>query len=113
MLESRISVRATEKLQGLEDGRLDFRLWKVTRKSAWKDIVNWPKKKTKQLYKVSSPCLDDCNFKKEELESVGEMSNVCTEIVLKCLYLVRIGGKDILWSVNKLTRTITKPTQSL
>ena len=27
-------------------------------------------KKTEQLYKVSSPCLDDHHFKEEELESV-------------------------------------------
>ena len=57
-------------------------------------------KKTEQLYKVS--------FKKEELESVGELSEGCTQVVLKCLYLARIGGPDILWSVNKLARSLTK-----
>ena len=29
-------------------------------------------------------------------------------MVLKCLYLARIGQPDILWSVNKLSRAITK-----
>ena len=29
-------------------------------------------KKVEQLYKVTSPCLDDHQFKREELESVGE-----------------------------------------
>ena len=48
-----------------------------------------------QLYKVPSPCLDDHQFKKEELESVGELSKVCSRIVLKCLYLARIGRPDI------------------
>ena len=33
-------------------------------------------KKVKQLCKVSHPCLDDHQFKKEELESVGESSAV-------------------------------------
>ena len=28
-----------------------------------------------QLYKVSTPCLDDHQFKKEELETVGELSS--------------------------------------
>ena len=37
-------------------------------------------------YKVSSPCLDENQFMKEELESVGELSKVCSQIVLKCLY---------------------------
>ena len=30
-------------------------------------------KTTQQLYKVSTPCLDDHQFKEEELESVGEV----------------------------------------
>ena len=60
---------------------------------------------------VSSPCLDDHQFKKEELGSVGELSKVCSQIVLKCLYLARIGRPDILWSVIKLARTVTKWTQ--
>ena len=34
------------------------------------------------------------------------------QIVLKCLYLARIGRPDILWSVNKLARLITKWTKA-
>ena len=40
------------------------------------------------------------------------MSNTCSQIVLKCLYLARIGRPDILWSVNKLARAITKWTKA-
>ena len=69
-------------------------------------------KKVEQLYKVSSPCLDDHQFKHEELESVGELPEVCSQIVLKGLYLGRIGRPDILWSVNKLARSVTKWTQA-
>ena len=65
-------------------------------------------KKVEQLYKVSSPSLDDHLFKQEELESVGELSEVCSQIVLKSSYLARIGRPDILWSVNKLTGSATK-----
>ena len=32
--------------------------------------------------------------------------------VLKCLYLARIGRPDLLWSVNKLARSITKWTKA-
>ena len=68
-------------------------------------------KKVEQLYKVVHPCLDDHQFKKEELESVGELSVVCSQIVLKCLYLARIGRLDVLLYVNKLARSVTKWTQ--
>ena len=44
-------------------------------------------KTTRQLYKVSTPCIDDHHFKEEEMKSVGELSLVCSQIVLKCLYL--------------------------
>ena len=40
------------------------------------------------------------------------MSHVCSQIVLKCFYLARIGRPDILWSVNKLARSITKWTKA-
>ena len=64
-------------------------------------------KTTQQLYKVSTHCIDDHHFKEEYMKSVGEMSQVCSQIVLKCFYLARIGRLDILWSVNKLVRSIT------
>ena len=37
---------------------------------------------------------------------------MCSQIDLKCLYLARIGRPDILWSVNKLARSITKWTKA-
>ena len=69
-------------------------------------------KTTQQLYKVSTPCIDDHHYKEEEMKSVGELSQVCSQIVLKCLYLARIGRPDILCSVNKLARSITKWTKA-
>ena len=65
-------------------------------------------KTTQQFYKVSTPCIDDHHFKEEERKSVGELSHVCSQIVLKCLILARIGRPENLWSVNKLARSITK-----
>ena len=81
-------------------------------RNVWNDIVNWRTKTTQQLCKVSTPCIDDHHFKEEELKSVGELSKICSQIVLKCLYLARIGRPDILWSVNKLARSITKWTKA-
>ena len=66
---------------------------------------------TQQLYKVSTPCIDDHHFKEEELNSVGELSQVCSQIVL-IFFLALVGRTDILWSVNKLARSITKWTKA-
>ena len=80
---------------------------------ALRDTVNWQTRKVEQLYnKVSHPCQDDHQFKQEELESVVELSEVCSQIDLNCLYLARIGRPDILWSVNNLARSDTKWTQA-
>ena len=69
-------------------------------------------KETEQLHKVLTPCLDDHHFKKRELETVGELSKVCSQIVLKFQYLARISRPDILWSVNKLALDVTKLTRA-
>ena len=53
-----------------------------------------------------------CQFKEEENGSVGEISTVCPQIVLKRLYLARIGRPDILCSVNKFARAVTKWTKA-
>ena len=115
MFESRISAGATEKLPYSENFRI----------SSWSDDVEGHAKKcverycelanktTQQLCKVSTPCIDDHHFKEEELKSVGELSEVCSQIVLKCLYLAHIGRPDILWSVNKFARSIAKMDQGL
>ena len=41
-------------------------------------------KTTQQFYTVATPCTDDHHFKEEETKSVGELSNTCSQIVLKC-----------------------------
>ena len=69
-------------------------------------------KKTEQFFNVSSPCVDDHHFKKEELGSVVELSTVCSQIVSKCSYLARNGFPNILWSVNKLARSVTEWTKA-
>ena len=46
------------------------------------------------------------------MKSVGDLSQACSQIVLKCLYLARIGRPDILQSVNKLARSTTKWTKA-
>ena len=64
--------------------------------NAWNDIANWGA----TFHKVSSPCLDDHQKKKEELKNTGELAQVSSHIVLKCLNLARIRRPGILWSVK-------------
>ena len=87
-------------------------IWLAMQRSVWNDICELANKTTQQLYKVSTPCIDD-HSKEEEMKSVGELSQVCSQIVLKCLYLARIGRPDILWSVNKFARLDYEMDQSL
>ena len=114
MFESRIPEGATEKLPCSENLRISS--WSYDMEGHAKKCVErcceLANKTTQQLHKVSSPCIADHHFKEEELKSVGELSKVCSQIVLKCLYLARIGRPDILWSVNKLARSVTKWTKA-
>ena len=66
-----------------------------------------PNTTTQQLYKVSTPCIDDHHFKVEEMKSDGDLLKVLSQIVLTCLHLARIGRPYILWTVNKLARSMT------
>ena len=114
MFESRISAGGTEKLPFSENLRISS--WSYDMEGhAKKCVVRYcelANKTTQQLYKVSTPCIDDHHFKEEEMKSVGELSHVCSQIVLECLHLARIGRPDILWSVNKLERPSTKWTKA-
>ena len=91
MFESRISAGATKKLPCSEN--LSISSWSYDMEGHAKKCVEryceLANKTTQQLYKVSTPCLDDHNFKEEELKSVGELSKVCSQIVLKCFFLAR------------------------
>ena len=110
MFEFRISAGATERLPSVETPKIPRGLtrWKVMPQSVWNAFVNW---KTKQRNRcttnVSTHSLDDHQLKEEEMKSVGELSKLCSEIVLTSLYLARIGRPDILLPVNKLARAIT------
>ena len=62
--------------------------------------------------KVATACIYDHQINEGKIGSVGELSTVCSQIGLKCLYWARIGRPDILWSVNMLARAITKLTKA-
>ena len=112
MFESGISAGGTEKLPYSEIFRISS--WSYDMEGLAKKCVEQycelANKTTQQLYKDSTLCIDDHHFKEEELKSVGELSKVCSQIVLKYLYLTRTGRLDILWSINKRARSVTKWT---
>ena len=107
MFESRNSAGATEKNPCSEN--LSISSWSYDIEGHARGCVErcceLANKTTQQLHKVSTPCIDDHHFKEEELKSVGDLSKVCS-------YLARIGRPDILWSVNKIVRSITKWTKA-
>ena len=109
MFESRISAGGVDKLPFPQNLRISS--WYYDMEGHAKKCVEryceLAKKTTQQLYKVSTPCIDDYHFKEEEMKSVGELSQVCSQIVLNCLYLERFGRPEIPWSMNKLARSIT------
>ena len=86
MFESRISAVRTEKLPYSENSRIST--WSYDMEGHAKKCVEryceLANRTTQQLCKVSTPCIDDHHFKEEELKSVGELSKVCSQIVLKC-----------------------------
>ena len=119
MFESRISAGAKEELPTRASGKPDAETissWSYDMEGHAKKCVEryceLANKTTQQIYKVATPCMDDHQFKEEENKSVGELSTICSQIVLTCLYLARIVRPDVLWSVNKLARSITKWTKS-
>ena len=77
MFESRISAGATEQLPGWVKPRAKTSAWSYDMEAHVRKCVEWycelANKKTEQLHKVSSPCLDDRQIKKEELKHKGEL----------------------------------------
>ena len=116
MFEPRISVAAKEMrpIRGKPDAET-ISSWSCDLKGYAKKRVErcceFAKNSTHQFFKFVTPCIDDHQLN-EENESVGELSAGCSQIVLKCLYLARIGRPDFLWSVNTLARSITKWTKA-
>ena len=63
------------------------------RRNVWSDIVGWQIKRRNNSTKYLLPA-SMTTTKEEERKYVGKLSQVCSQNVLKCLYLARIGRPD-------------------
>ena len=92
MFESRISAGATEKSPCSEN--LSISSWSYDMEGhAEKCVERYCElgdETSQQLYKVSTPCIDDHHFKGEELKSVGRivksMLSICPEMLVLGAY---------------------------
>ena len=106
MFESRIHTREIFVfLQGPS-------IWKVMPRNVWNDIVSWQTRRLNNSTKYPLHASMTYHFTEHELKSVRDLSKVSSQIVLKCLYLARIGRPEILWSAKKLARSMTKWTKA-
>ena len=84
IFESRISAGATRKLpETISSWSYDMEGHEKKCVERYCELAN---KTTEQLFKVATPCMDDHQVKQEEMGSVGELSTVCSQIVLICLF---------------------------
>ena len=114
MFESRISAGGLEKLPFSQ--RFVFphghMIWWVMQRSVWNDIVSWRTRLHNNSIKYLLHALMTITSKRRKQNLLENCQLLALKIVLKCLYLARIGRPDILWSVNKLARSITKWTKA-
>ena len=77
MFESRISAEGVEKLPFTQNLRISSWSYDMAghAKKCVEQYCELANKTTQQLYRVSTPCIDDHHFKEEETKSVGELSN--------------------------------------
>ena len=61
--------------------------WKDMLEQALSDTVNWQTRTWSSFTKFQYFCLDDHQFKQEELESAGELSHDCSQFVFEMLVL--------------------------
>ena len=114
MFESRISAGegGVEKLPFPQN--LSFlhglMTWLVMQRNVRNDIVSWRTRRLSNSTKYLLHASMTTTSKKKKQNLLENCPIHALKLSLKCLYLARTGRPDILWSVNKLARSITKWT---
>ena len=105
MFESQISAGGVEKLPFPHNLRISS--WSYDMAGHAKKCVEryceLANKSKQQLYKVSTPCIDDHHFKEEEMGSVGELSTICSQMFWNVFtWLVLVDPKSCCPWINLL-----------
>ena len=74
--------------------------------------VNWQTRKWSSYIKSHALAWMIINSSRRNLNQLENCHKFAKKCLLKCLYLARIGRPGILWSANKLARSVTKWTQA-
>ena len=84
MFESRIAAGGVEKLPFPQNLRISSRSSDMEghAKKCVERYCELANKTTQQLYKVSTPCIDDHHFKEEDMKSVTIMLSNCSEMLI-------------------------------
>ena len=86
-------------------------IWKVMQRNVWSGIASWPTKQLSNSLEFQLHALMTTNSMKKSWDLWENCQTYA--LVLKCLYLARIGRADIRWSVNTLARAaVTKWTRA-
>ena len=81
-------------------------------RNVWNDTVSWQTGRLTNSPKYQLHPLMTIISKRKNWNPWENCQKVCSQIVVKCVYLARFGRLDILWWVNKLARSITKWTEA-
>ena len=91
IFESRISAGESREITIPSKSSYFFILWHGWPCEEMCGAILWVSKQDDSTTLQTTPCIDDHLFWEEEMKSVGELSQVCSQIVVKWLYLARIG----------------------
>ena len=96
----------TEKMTRMLPPRRDMR------RNALNGTANWQTRQSSNCVRSPHHVLTTISLDIKDLETVEDLSKVCSQIVMQCWNLTCIGRLNILWSVSKLARGVTKWTQA-
>ena len=86
--------------------------WKVMSRNVWNDIVTWRTRRLNNSVKYLLHASMTTTSKKKKWNLLENCHKYAPKLFRIAFYLARIGRPDILWSVNKLARSITKWTKA-
>ena len=95
---------------GKASRKIGLATWKDMLENALRDTASWQTKKWISCTKFQVPAWMITKSRRRSLNQWENYPMYAHKMVLKCLYLARMGRPDILWTVNKLARAVTKWT---